>query len=227
MTTCPGDVPRMPPLRTACLPADSSGVERRSPSRSWRHTGATGNRRGIAGESTWKGTTITVNTPPSFLARVERELRRKRRRDCFPWALRSSIVARARSLHRRRYRSIAVLSSSFAAPHAMIRTFPRYRANGRSASLLHPLSARVGRGPRAWGALARFISPISSTSSDSCGNRISHRMKTLNESLNLKDLLIYILYSALIIQIDKRNTNIFRGKNINFLCGKTIDDTKA
>lgn len=57
-----------------------------------------------------KGNNNHCRRSPFSRARRARATSKRRRGDCFPWALRSSIVARARSLHRRRYRSIAVLS---------------------------------------------------------------------------------------------------------------------
>lgn len=124
MTAWLAVVARMPPSRTAwclsagCVALTIGGItggaapqERRA-----RNT-ETRNRRGRGGEHVKGNDNRTVNTRRSSLARRARATSATgRRRDCFPWALRSSIVAQARSLHRRRYRSIAVLSSSFAAP---------------------------------------------------------------------------------------------------------------
>lgn len=105
--------------------------------------------RVITGGEHVKGNDDNNNTDNAVVARVKPRATSERRWcDCFPRALRSSIVTRARSLHRRRYRSIATLleSRTHAAPHATVGAF---LANDRSASLPYPLSSAASDiGPR-------------------------------------------------------------------------------
>lgn len=145
MTTRPV-VPRMPLSRTACPPARLVNKSARHEERWERETRVD---RVITGGEHVKGNDDNNNTDNAVVARVKPRATSERRWcDCFPRALRSSIVTRARSLHRRRYRSIATLleSRTHAAPHATVGAF---LANDRSASLPYPLSSAASDiGPR-------------------------------------------------------------------------------